>query len=970
MAAHEELQPLYLLSDEPIDSHEEDFLSRSEEARAIAGAVLGTTGPFTIGIYGQWGSGKTSLLHHVKSLLEARDPSNSKHLAYPYLVTVFFNAWQHEKDAEPLAHLAEAVDAAITKRLAEVATLTDKVVATPIAWLRSAHLAARALVYGVSVEAKLTPAAPGVKLVAKDAIDRYETLKEESQDPDSRVWKEYVNKSVSRAVLRSFRADKSLLKVAKSDPTRQIPRVVVFIDDMDRCLAKDAFKLLQAIKLAVAQPGFIFVMTLDPAALEKVIAKKTAATGENAAIASKAIYLDKLVQLPFALRLHDEQFAGFAAKIINVRLKEMLVAPTDQQAAHHDKNIAPLWQAFRDLQLVLTVSSQKNPRTLIRRINNLLIDARLAPQATKDRFVGGTVVAEVHENGEAVQPMPVAAPEERVRSARAKAEAVFIGLCLIRDTLRHFVGEPETARLSAAQPLCTLIKDHGLNACIKRHYRAAPATGRDVAGILNAMSEETFGEQHDEELDQNKELLVVLKRWPRLDDLFKTAAGQRWLSSKSDRDLVDTFYAKRPDQPVPVRSAMPPVRETNTAEVAPPPPTVPMYSPLRETTTIPATAVQKQPAISDAERGVIERAIRGALDLPVDTELTLEHMGQVSNLNLSLDPITNSGAAWLASSDTGLKALTTLNLWSTKVTDAGVSALASADTCLKALTTLNLSVTQLTDDGLRALASPETGLKALAVLNLSNTPVTDAGVTALTKEVCGLRVLNSLLLSNTHITDAALKAIAGAHTTMRHLKSLYLGGTAVSDDGIAIAVARGTALESLEVLSIAATQTTDAVAEVLASSGSGLVALRALFLGNEETPSTGRSGWGYGRTITDAALTSLARPGASLKLLRLLDVSTSAVTDAGLQALAHPNSGLPALRELWLNNTQVTDKGLMFLADPNTGLRNLHELYLAGTQVTEAGESALKARFPDIKVYRSITPMQMAFMSAGGHPTS
>jgi hypothetical protein len=395
------LEPLLLLDDEPIIGHEGDFLGRQDDARTIAGAVLGTTGPFSVGIYGEWGTGKTSLLHHVKSLLEARDPANAKHLAYPYLVTVFFNAWEHEKDAEPLAHLAEAVDAAVTTRLAEVATITGKVLDKPVAWLRTAHLAARSLIYAASVESRFDPTSdlmdargwkfwkwiPIFKFSAKEAIDRYEKLQKEAGDPSSQVWKDQVKQSVSRSVLRSFRANGALLDKVRPGQEKRIPRVVIFIDDMDRCLPEDAFRLLQAIKLAIAQRGFVFVMTLDPAALQPFLEKKVGEAGLAATAGSKAIYLDKLVQLPYPLRLHEEQFAGFVDKIVNVRLKEMLVAPTDMDAAETDRSIAPQWQVFRDQAKTLEVSSQKNPRTLIRRINGLLVDARLASQNTKDNLI-------------------------------------------------------------------------------------------------------------------------------------------------------------------------------------------------------------------------------------------------------------------------------------------------------------------------------------------------------------------------------------------------------------------------------------------------------------------------------------------------------------------------------------------------------------------------------------------------------
>ena len=73
----EPLEPLPLLKDEPVD---EDDLGVQPFARIIAAAALGTQGPFTIGVYANWGEGKTSLLKLAKSLLD-HSPNVANHAA-------------------------------------------------------------------------------------------------------------------------------------------------------------------------------------------------------------------------------------------------------------------------------------------------------------------------------------------------------------------------------------------------------------------------------------------------------------------------------------------------------------------------------------------------------------------------------------------------------------------------------------------------------------------------------------------------------------------------------------------------------------------------------------------------------------------------------------------------------------------------------------------------------------------------
>lgn len=66
-----QLEPLILLEDEPVPDHETDELGLMPFAKVVAGTDLGRTGPFTIGVYADWGQGKTPVLKQSKSLLES-----------------------------------------------------------------------------------------------------------------------------------------------------------------------------------------------------------------------------------------------------------------------------------------------------------------------------------------------------------------------------------------------------------------------------------------------------------------------------------------------------------------------------------------------------------------------------------------------------------------------------------------------------------------------------------------------------------------------------------------------------------------------------------------------------------------------------------------------------------------------------------------------------------------------------------
>ena len=102
------VQPLVLLSDEPTKDHNADGLKMLAYAKVVAGAAIGTRGPFTIGVFGKWGEGKSSVLRQALSLI---DESMSD------AICVWFNAWQYDHEPYPIVPLAltiaERVDSEI-----------------------------------------------------------------------------------------------------------------------------------------------------------------------------------------------------------------------------------------------------------------------------------------------------------------------------------------------------------------------------------------------------------------------------------------------------------------------------------------------------------------------------------------------------------------------------------------------------------------------------------------------------------------------------------------------------------------------------------------------------------------------------------------------------------------------------------------------------------------------------------------
>jgi hypothetical protein len=72
------------------DPAEDPRLGFREYADAFAEIVCGSPPRFAVGIFGTWGSGKTTLMKAIMARIEGRDD----------VIPVWFNAWRYEREQE------------------------------------------------------------------------------------------------------------------------------------------------------------------------------------------------------------------------------------------------------------------------------------------------------------------------------------------------------------------------------------------------------------------------------------------------------------------------------------------------------------------------------------------------------------------------------------------------------------------------------------------------------------------------------------------------------------------------------------------------------------------------------------------------------------------------------------------------------------------------------------------------------
>jgi hypothetical protein len=322
---------LRLLSDEPISGlpeEKQDGLNFDIYAHVLAKAAADTPGPFTIGVFGEWGTGKTSLMKMIKRNLDEDFPKE--------VITVWFNAWRYEKETHPIVPLI----ATIIQQLERKRTLLDQLGEDGKKLIRGL----RAVAYGFSSKAKIQM--PGFAeieagFVAKDMIDREEKL---TPDP-----------LLERSLY--YEAFETLEKVSQNKF-----KIVVIVDDLDRCFPDRAIELLESIKLVLAQPGFVFILGVARNVIEGYL-KHRYEKEYGLSSFDGGDYLDKIVQLPFFIPPHTGRVEQFSAKLIS-------------QFRDEDRD------AFAAVLPIVGDASGSNPRSIIRFVNNLLIDREIYQRLT------------------------------------------------------------------------------------------------------------------------------------------------------------------------------------------------------------------------------------------------------------------------------------------------------------------------------------------------------------------------------------------------------------------------------------------------------------------------------------------------------------------------------------------------------------------------------------------------------------
>jgi len=293
-----------------------DDLDISAYHEALVDFIKKTDTPMTIGVQGEWGSGKTSLLNQIWSKLEE---FNQEHDDDENFLQIWVNSWEHSLLCSPEECLLKIVNEIIHELLAAD---VDK--------------------------SKKDKVKDGVQNLMKGAL---------------RIGSSLAAGSAGEAAVNSFFSEnansikelrvqlKALVEEIRELETNPYQRVVVYVDDLDRIEPRDAVSILELLKNIFNIKDCVFVLAIDYQVVVKGLKEKFGdPTPENEW--EFRSFFDKIIQLPFTMPMGSYDIGKYVKSLLkDIQYNEEL-----------DEEL---------IESLVTLSIGTNPRSIKRLINSL-----------------------------------------------------------------------------------------------------------------------------------------------------------------------------------------------------------------------------------------------------------------------------------------------------------------------------------------------------------------------------------------------------------------------------------------------------------------------------------------------------------------------------------------------------------------------------------------------------------------------
>ena len=312
---------------------------------SICNLVVHSSPKFSVGIYGEWGTGKSTLLRNIKSKLE-KDHS---------CTCVEFLAWRYENEkADVTIPLILLILNSFYKKIQVKKELLEEKTNDKDQNLKQKI---NRVLSGLSLNVSV--GIPG--LASVDLGYDFSNISENKSF--FKFGKDDTHHKIEKFVLEQTKLHEGidliekLVKKTNGVDINDELKLVVFIDDLDRCTPGNAAEIFEAIKVFLDIEGIVFILGLSHKIVSDVIEYKHKHFSEEF---SGKEYLKKIIQLPVNIPKWDSE-----------EIKEYLRSLLDGYNYRDFRNI------FETNLELITQGVESNPRQIKRFLNIFILSYEL-----------------------------------------------------------------------------------------------------------------------------------------------------------------------------------------------------------------------------------------------------------------------------------------------------------------------------------------------------------------------------------------------------------------------------------------------------------------------------------------------------------------------------------------------------------------------------------------------------------------